>query len=583
MSASVVAGSAKHSEQVLPMAMLLDELRSLTDAAGRADLTRRLAAARTRITDPRVRMVVTGESKKGISSLVNALVSADVCPAGTDSPVPVVIEYGEPVTGPAAAQRDSSVREVRATAELLAEGLVLVDAPGITGVDARRMARTLALVAEADAVLFVSDASQELTAPQVRFLEQIHQLCPTVACVLNKIDSYPHWADIQQADRKHLTNAGFGFAILPVSAAMHRTAHRLRDPQLETESGIPQLVDFVRGHILSRAEALARETVVHDVRVVSDHVSLALDTELAALQDPMRGAELVEDIKAARAAAEALRKRTANWQYVLGDGVTELSVAVEHDLRNRLREIIRDSDEQIMAGDPARRWKSFAEQLNDRVTTAVTENFVLAQRLSDELARKVALRFEEDGRLSVPALRLRAGADIVRPVGDLAALDSRKAGIPQRVITSLRGSYGGVLMVGLATSLLGLALLNPYSIGAGVLLGANTFWEDRKTLKTRRQAEAKQAVARLMDEVVFQVNKESKEQLREVQRTLRDHFTDLAEEMLRTVNDALIAAQEASNTHEGRRAARIEEVRARLGQLRQLRVRAAGFVTEAQS
>lgn len=86
-----------------------------------------------------------------------------------------------------------------------------------------------------------------------------------------------------------------------------------------------------------------------------------------------------------------------------------------------------------------------------------------------------------------------------------------------------------------------------------------------------------------MDEVVFQVNKESKEQLREVQRTLRDHFTDLAEEMLRTVNDALIAAQEASNTHEGRRAARIEEVRARLGQLRQLRVRAAGFVTEAQS
>jgi hypothetical protein len=111
-------------------------------------------------------------------------------------------------------------------------------------------------------------------------------------------------------------------------------------------------------------------------------------------------------------------------------------------------------------------------------------------------------------------------------------------------------------------------------------MGANTFREDQKALKQRRQAEAKLAVARLMDEVIFQVNKESKQRLREVQRTLRDHFAEVADEMLRTVNESLTAAQQANNLHEDERNARMEGIQATLTQLRELRVRAAGLVTD---
>ncbi|WP_280485683.1 SdpI family protein, partial [Nocardia cyriacigeorgica] len=46
--------------------------------------------------------------------------------------------------------------------------------------------------------------------------------------------------------------------------------------------------------------------------------------------------------------------------------------------------------------------------------------------------------------------------------------------------SALRGSYGGILMVGLATSLLGMSLVNWYSAGAGVLLGINALWDDRR-------------------------------------------------------------------------------------------------------
>jgi hypothetical protein len=187
---------------------------------------------------------------------------------------------------------------------------------------------------------------------------------------------------------------------------------------------------------------------------------------------------------------------------------------------------------------PAKRWNQFGSWLDGRIAESVQDNFVLAHTCSRDLAAKMAARFVEEGQVAVPQLYLDYTGSILDPVQSLEPLDARKAGMVQRVITSVRGSYGGVLMVGLMTSLAGLALVNPWSIGAGVLLGANTFWEDRKAQTSRGQAEAKAAVARLMDDVIFQVGKESKYRLREAQRTLRDHFTMTATEILRSADNA---------------------------------------------
>jgi hypothetical protein len=525
------------------MVALLDQLRSITDQVGRADLSHRLSLATRRVGDSRLRIVVAGQARQGMSSLVAAI--AD---------------------------------------ELARDGVILADTPGVTGSDGamrdrsaaapRSAAATLAQLPAADAVLFVSDASQEYTAPEVHFLEQVRQLCPTVACVITKIDGYVHWADIQKADRKHLDNARLQLPLLPVSSSMYDAARHTGDEALRVESGVPQLLEFVRTRLVGRAAELARESVVNDVRVVSDQIALALDSELTALRDPRRGAEVRHRLEAARDAAEQLRKRTANWQYVLGDGVTELTVAVDHDLRHRLRAIVRDADERIGSGDPSRKWDSFGAWLDVQVAESVTENFVLAHRLSTDLARAVAAKFAED----CPQLRIATTA--AGQYGSLDALDSGKTGFVGRVVTSLRGSYGGVLMVGLGTSLIGLALVNPWSIGAGVLLGAHTFWEDRKVVKARRQAEAKQAVARLLDEAVFQVNDESKRRLREVQRTLRDYFTEVAEATARSADEALNAAARAVDADEGHRVQRIARVAADLGRLNDIRLRAAALVTE---
>ncbi|MDT7705573.1 MAG: hypothetical protein QOG20_1180 [Pseudonocardiales bacterium] len=542
------------------MLALLDRLRVLTDAAGRPDLGERLLRARARVTDPLLRVVVTGQSGQGMSALVGTLVGVT---AGTR---------------PSASRAD-----VTAAYDLLSENLSLIDVPGTSGEDSAGAAAALPVLAGADAVLFVSDASQEYTAPEIDYLAQVHALCPTVVGVITKIDAYPQWGDIQRANRGHLTAAGLDIPLLPVSSPMQQAALRSGDDALAVESGVPQLLGFLRERVVGAADAVVRAAVVNDVRVVTDHVALALNAELDVLNDPNREAELLDRLRAAQLSAERLRTRSANWQNTLGDGATELAVEVEHDLRHRLRVVVREAETDITRSDPAKRWDEFDTWLHGRIAECVRQNFVLAHSRSQQLAAQVAERFADGGTVAVPALNLDDTGSVLDPVMALEPLDSRKAGVVQRVISSMRGSYGGILMVGVMTSLAGLALVNPWSIGAGVLLGANTFREDHKSRTARRQAEAKTSVNRLMDDVIFQVGNESRFRLREVQRTLRDHFAALAGEMLRSADDALRSAQDAGRLHADRRDARIAEVQDSLGELRQLRVRAAGLLPAGQS
>ncbi|MFI6867410.1 hypothetical protein [Nocardia sp. NPDC050406] len=588
----------KHPDAMAPLIELLDELLEMTRAAARADLSGRLGLARARVADPRVRLVVVGDPGAGTSTLVNGLVGAEVSAA--ESRVPIVVEYGplarvtvvrqaaggraeraviDPAERVAALAGAGVIRaEMAEPSPLLAEGFVVLEAPG-------SLADTPAawsLLAAADAVLYVTDAGAPFTEEQIALLGRIQQVCPMVICVLNKIDRHAHWPQVQQQDRKLLDAAGLGFAVAPASAQLHARAAMTGDQQRDLESGVPQLLDHLRGYVLGRADAVAQDAAVRDIRLITDHLALALRSEAETLRDPRRFGEITEQLRRVREEADQLRQRTANWQVALADGAGELMADIEHDLRHRLRSLIRDAEADIMKGDPVGRWKEFGADLDAKICEAVEENFVIAHYRSVELAEQVAEKFP-DGTVPTADLRLESPGEVLEPVAALEPLDSRKAGVTQQALSALRGSYGGILMVGLATSLLGMSLVNWYSAGAGVLLGINALWDDRRTRTQRRQAEAKVAVARLMDDVIFQVSKESRYRLRGVQRTLRDHFTEIASATLRSADESLRAAEEAVAVHSGeRRERRLTEIEGTLVRLRELREYADSLGEEQQ-
>ncbi|AXY53798.1 dynamin family protein [Rhodococcus ruber] len=584
---------------------LIDAAAEHIRAAERGDLATRLEAARTRVVDPRLRVVVVGQLKQGKSQFVNSLLNLEVCSVGDDetTAVPTVVQNADrtfaelvlaepgrdpvrvdlpvdelqrvtPAT-PRAGGREVLRLEVNVPSPLLADGLVLVDTPGVGGHGNPHAAATLGLLPAADAVFVVSDASQEFTEPELSFLRQVLQLCPAAAVLITKTDLYPHWREIVAADRGHLQRAGLDVPLLPVSSLLRSHALRLDDASLHEESGFESVYGFLRERVVARGADVARRSVALDVKSVVEHVALSLGSELAALRDPETGAAAVAELQRAKAAAEALRTRAAQWQQTLADGIADLAADIDHDLRDRLRRVTREAEATVDECDPGEEWPRIGEWLGEQVAESVGDNFVWAHERSVWLAEVVAGHFADSGAVDLPDLHLGDLEGLLEPVSRLSDLESGRIGVGQKMLVGMKGSYGGVLMFGLITTLMGMALVNPISVGAGVVLGTKAYRDDKQARIAKRRADAKVAVRKFTDDVGFQVGKESKDRLRLIQRQLRDHFTELAEQTLRSLSESLRAAQEAATVEEAQRQRRVAELETHVRALTALRERAA--------
>ncbi|OZE84789.1 Isoniazid-inducible protein iniA [Rhodococcus sp. 15-649-1-2] len=599
-----------HAKQ---LAELLDRTAAVAQTVGRSDLVSRMELAKERVLDPRRRIVVVGPLKQGKSQFVNSLLNLNVCSVGDDetTAIPTVVQnsersYAELVladpgndavrvevpldelqnitpASPRAEGREVLRLEVNVPSPLLADGLVLVDTPGVGGHGNPHAAGTLGLVPSADAVLVVSDASREFTEPEIAFLRQVLGLCPSVAVLITKTDLYPHWRSIVDANRAHLQREGLDVPMISLSSLLRSHALRLSDEELNVESGFPDLYAFLRDNVVARADATTRTAVSLDIRSVAEHLTLAMGSELAALRDPERAAAAVAGLQRAKSAAEDLHKKTSQWQQTLADGIADLASDIDHDLRDRLRRVTREAEETVDEGDPGSDWAELGDWLEEQIAASVGDNFVWAHERALWLAELVAEHFAAAGAVALPDLDLGDLDDVLDPVASLADLETGKIGITQKVLVGMRGSYGGVLMFGLITTFVGLSLLNPISIGAGVLLGTKAYKEDKENRVRTRRSEAKMAIRRFTDDVSFQVGKESKDRLRQIQRVLRDHFTSIAEQTLRSLNDSLRAAQEAANVEQAERGTRTAQLDREMKVVAELSERAAALVPSEKS
>ena len=605
-------GAAPASSDLRPTGSTISDLiaRAATLAAQtqRDDLTARLQGAHARLSDPRLRIVVVGNLKQGKSQFVNALLNLGVCAvgddestavptlishaeqpaahlvvAGTDQPIPIPFDEVTSVTPTSAHTQGREVMrlEITAPGPLLADGLVVIDTPGVGGHGHPYAATTLGMVAAADAVFMVTDASQEFTAPEMAFLRQVVDLCPTVACLLTKTDLYPHWRRIADADRAHLRAADIDIPLLPVSSTMRAHALRLGDEQLNAEAGFADLYRYLRETVVPSARRSARAAAGTDLRTVSEHLALTLGSALAALKNPETADRAVRGLREARAKAEGLRRSSSHWQQTLTDGISDLAADIDHDLRDRLRAVTREAERAIDDGDPEKDWDRLSEWLIDQTATAVGDNFVWAHERSVWLAERLAEHFAEAGYADLPAIDIAGVDGILDSVTELSAPDTSSMSITQKLIVGMRGSYGGVLMFGLISTMMGMALINPVSVGAGLLLGSKAYRDDKQARLADRRNKAKVVVRSFTDDVSFQVGKESRDRLGTMERILRDHFAEIAEQAARSINESLSAAQSAAALEDSERAARVAALESELSAVAALR-RAAEAITGTQ-
>ena len=425
----------------------------------------------------------------------------------------------------------------------------------------------MAALPSADAVLLVSDASQEYTAPELQFLRQAVRVCPNVACVLTKIDLYPEWRRIAELDRRHLTAERLSTELIPVSASVSAQATSQGDAALDAESGLPALVDFLRRRVVGQADVLGRRSAVHHVVSVADQLIATLRAEQSAWNDPESIRELVDGLTSAQRRAAALKERSARWQLTLNDGMTDLNADVNHDLRERMRGIRHVAEEEIDdGGDPTKVWGQISSWVERQTAAAAVANHLWATERARWLADQVAAHFSEGRDSLLPALRTEA-SDALQTAGR----EGEPGNLNRQAFAALRGGYVGVLMFGLLSTFAGMAMVNPFSLAAGVMLGGKAVSDERKRIILRRQNLAKQSVVSYIDEVIFQLNKDSRDMLRGVQRDLRDHFSAEAEQIARSLKESQQAAERSVKSTKQERQRRLTEIKTDLERLDALR------------
>jgi replication fork clamp-binding protein CrfC len=582
---------------------LIDHTIAIAELNDRGDLAERLTRCRERILDPQIRVVIAGQLKQGKSQLLNSLLNLPVARVGDDEATVVitVVSYGDPPSArlvvaagphgqpaaidipvddintdlrraPQAGNREVLRVEIGAPSPLLQGGLAFVDTPGVGGHGQPHLSATLGLLPDADALLMVSDTSQELTEPEMRFIRQAYQICPVAVLVATKTDLYPHWRDIVHANTAHLQRAGVPIPILAVSSLLRSHAVTLNDKELNDESNFPSIVKFLSEQVLSRQSDRVRDQILSEIRSAAEQLAMAAGSELAVIDDPDFRDRLDRDLERRKREAQDALDQSALWQQVLNDGFTDLYADVDHDLRARFRSLTEEIERRIDTVDPTRHWAEIGSEVEDAVATAVGDNFVWAYQRAEALADDVARSFVDAGVDSVmsPELTGRLMGGEFGRLSTVAQLESKPAGKAQKVVTGLRGSYGGVVMIGMLSSVAGLGLFNPLSVGAGLVLGRMAYKEDREHRLLRARAEAKTNVRRFVDDVSFVVGKEQRDRLKTIQRRLRDHYRDIATELSRSLNESLQATITAAHIEETERHNKVRELERQLNILHQV-------------
>ncbi|CCH27933.1 dynamin family protein [Actinosynnema sp. NPDC047251] len=570
--------------------VLDDTIRSCA-AHNRPDLAARLRETRSRQLDPKLRVLVLGEPKQGKSQLVNAMVNAPVCAVGDDvtTTVPTFVQHAEtpnatlvrtiantpteriPVPIDQLADQVSAGHtgellraEVGIPRALLTSGLVLIDTPGVGDLRPAHTASTFAALLQADAVLMVSDATAELTASEIELLKQVMTSCPNVTVVLTKIDIAAQWRRVVERNRAHLARAGVAAKLIPVSAALRLRAAKTGDTALNAESGFPELLACVQQDIVAAADVLARRTVAVTAASAIKQLVAPVREELTDQGPQTTIAKLTE----AQRRIDELRRRSARWQTVLSDEMADLVSDLEYDLRDRTRRILREVDKTFETADPARGWQAFEDWLEDNLTEAAATNFTWLLDRSEWVAEKVARSFPVHREDLMPESVFPA--DVLDRVSKMDKPVIERFTVSQKLFTGLRGSYGGVLMFGLVTSLAGMPLINVISLGAGALFGGKSILDESDQRLKRRQAAAKVAAQRHVDDFFIKFSKDFRDAARTIQRSLRGHFSTLADDLQETLLESARSARRAVQADAAERERRAREAKRELDRLVQL-------------
>lgn len=579
-----------------PTAQNLNLAQHLIEVAavrGRPELVEQIRRKAARAEMHTHRVVLCGGFKAGKSSLMNALLEARVSPSHPieATAVPLTAIHGDIATGAYVATgdeprfqpipqerlhdavlgrpflRDTEILSVvaRVPAPVLQGGVVLVDTPPIAGGIASSAATAvLTELQRAAAFIFVADASQELTAPDLEFIAAARTLCPTVLCCLTKKDLYGHWTRIMEIDEGRLRDIGIDTPVLPASPALYHAGMARSDADLVRTSGIPLLTAFIATQVVARARHENAVALAEILVEGAEELAADLRTEAMVLREPNELAELHERAVTAKQRADAFVHRDRDWRRVLQRELRRIAEESRHHLQARLGDLEDWARERIEESDPARNWLDFEGRLQRETNQAIVDQIAFVHRSGETAVERTAASMAQDAEsigISLDDIRMPAG------IADLDLDDEifggRIQGAQSGVVAARMGGATGITLFG--------ALVNPIgapiaaAIGLGAALTAASIWVlgGRTSRVEQRRNKALIEVNRYMKDARIVCDKVSTDAVGRVQDQIADAFESLGRRLAEDAEQNLRTYAEAKARSE-------QQVPARLGELETL-------------
>jgi dynamin family protein len=529
--------------------------------------------------------VVVGETNRGKSSLVNALlghpglspVDADVatatylvfghaeqwearaCYPGQLAPVPV--DLGELIHWVSAAHQLPTGElppryvEVDGPVELLSK-VSIVDTPGVGGLDSVHGELAAEAAASATALLFVVDASAPFTLGELNFLASVGERVETVVFALSKVDQYRGWRQVLEADQALLAEHAprfAGAAFHPVSSRMYEMAGKAPNAEaaamLRDRSGVDALRTALGDLLDGRSIMLTEANTMRALSSALSEQRIKLETERRALST---GEEEAESLRARKEELTGERRSsTKGWQVRMRSEIQRARLENTHEVARQMRDMqswfrqaIDAADRDVLPSLPAQ-VDAAMQMVSGRIGASVNARLnrvtetVLADLFSTEELEMIRAQFARAGQppvvLRPPERRQPTTEDkllvFTGATGGLGAGSMLARFIP---------GIGAAAGAGVGASLIALAPVAIIGLGAGWWLQrtrkhtadkqhmkqwlSESILDARSTLDqlvSEQLIEAESQLALALDEALGKRIAGIEEELREVDKALR--------------------------------------------------------------
>lgn len=299
-------------------AEIIDSLIQISNAYNQNSYTSELRSELDKIKNEYLYLAVVGQFKRGKSTLINALIGSDILPTAILPLTSIItlIKYNEIIAAKVIFENDretgiplielsnyitesanpSNIKkvkfvEVQYPSELLKNGIVLIDTPGIGSLFLHNTKSAESFIPKIDAAIFVLSVDPTITQTEYQFFKDVSSNIDRIIVVMNKIDLVDEKAKQEIVDYTRniigTSNNTHNYKTFPLSAKKALEAKQGIDKDLLLSCGIISLENELNGSIKTEKDSILQTNLLKKIDRFISLLYFSIELELNILKNPI--------------------------------------------------------------------------------------------------------------------------------------------------------------------------------------------------------------------------------------------------------------------------------------------------------